>query len=296
MSIVMHPLTAVDGLPAYSADDYRHVVNPFLFSSKGTAFDCVGGVRAGSPRPLCSLNGLVVTVKPHCGVFTPWDNSGAYTYAITEAASVKVPTSTGVYKIAVVVDDPSQSHGTVPRGMLNVYPATTPDNRIPGLVVAKVLSGVISDAAPILEDDTVLRVPTYNLLSGLAALDGQRAVVTATGLNYVRRDGRWTEAVEVQKESVGGGEVVVLYGRSMCTVQVNGVKTGSGSWDTVTCLQQVKEGYCPRSEVSASLLTENGGSSTGLVTVVPEGTIRIKNMGGSGSDSARRGNVSWPVC
>lgn len=296
MSIVMHPLTAMSGSPTYTADDFRHVVNPFLCSSNGAAFDCVAGVRAGAPNPLCSIDGLTVTVEPHCGVFSPWPNVGAYTYAFTKGEEVKVPDSTNGYKIAVVVEDPSQAQGGVPRGSLKVFPSSADDTIIPGLVLAECQSGALSPVAPILHDDTVLEVSSFDRLSGIVALNGQRAVVSTTGRNYVMRDGRWQSAVEVQRESIGEGEVVVLYGRSSCSVQVNGVKIGNGSWDSAACTMKVKEGWCPPDEVSASLMVENGGSNTGLVTVGSDGTIIVKNMGAGGSNSRRRGNVSWPVC
>lgn len=296
MSVVMHPLTAMGGSPAYTADDFRHVVNPFLCPSNGTAFDCVGGVRAGAPNPLCSIDGLTVTVEPHCGVLSPWPSVGAYTYAFTSAEKTKVPDSTNVYKIAVVVEDPSQAQGGIPQGSLKVFPSSADDTIIPGLVLAEVQSGVVSTVAPILYDDTVLEVPSFDRLSGIVALDGQRAVVSTTGRNYVMRGGRWQSAIEVKRESIGDGEVVILYGRSLCSVQVNGVKIGSGSWDSVACTMKVKEGYRPADEVSASLLVENGGSNTGLVTVGADGTILIRNMGSNGSVGRRRGNVSWPVC
>lgn len=296
MSIVMHPLTALSGSPAYTANDFRHVVNPFLGPSNGGAFDCVAGVRAGAPNPLCSIDGLTVTVSPHCGVCSPWPNVGAYTYAITDAEEVKVPDSTNPYKIAVVVEDPSQAQGGIPRGELKVFPSSADDTIIPGLVLAEVRSGVASSVAPILHDDTVLEVPSFDRLSGIVATDGQRAVVAATGGNYVMRDGGWQSAVEVQKERLGDGEVVIMYGRSSCSVQVNGVMIKGGSWDAVTCSMKVRQGFCPPEEVSASLMVENGGSVTGLVAVTRDGTISIKNMGAGGSAGRRRGNVSWPVC
>lgn len=296
MSIVMHPLTAIAGSPAYTANDYRHVVNPFLFPSSGTAFDCVAGVRAGSPSPLCTIDGLTVTVKPHCGVFSPWANVGAYTYAFTDVETVELADSTGSYKVAVIVEDPSQSQGSTPRGSLRVYSSLTDDGVIPGLVLAEVSSGIISDVAPVLHDGTVLEVLTVDRLSNIAAVDGQRAVVSSTGDNYVRRGGRWQQAVEVQRELIGGGEVVVMYGRSSCIVQVNGVAIGGGSWDSTKCTMKIREGYRPMSEVASPLMSENGGSNTGLVSVIPEGDIVIKNMGSGGSTARRRGNVSWPVC
>lgn len=296
MSIVMHPLTALAGSPAYSAGDYRRAVNPFLLPSNGKAFDCIAGVRVGSPSPLCSIDGLEVTVKPHCGICSPWTNLGSYTYVFTANESVNVPDSTGNYKIAVVVEDPSLGQGSVPRGLLKSFPYSTANANIPGLVLAEVSAGVISDVAPRLRDSTVVTVTTSNQLKNVASTNGQRAFVAASNRHYVMRDGKWQDSVEVQRVAFGGGEIDILYGRDVCTVQVNGVAISAGSWDTAVCPTKVRNGYCPLTEVSAPLMVENGGSSTGLVVIVPDGTISIKNMGGPGSNGKRRGNVTWPVC
>lgn len=191
MSIVMHPLTALNGSPAYTADDYRHAVNPFLFPSNRSAFDCVQGVRYGSPVPLATVDGLTVTIKPHCGVVCPWEGVGAYSYAITEPVSVDVADSTGAYKIAVVVEDPSQSHGSTPHGGVEVYAATVPDDDIPGLVVAYVQAGVINDITPRLMPDGTVQVSDVDHLSQVVTLDGIEAVARDTGYRYRRIGGVW---------------------------------------------------------------------------------------------------------
>lgn len=147
MAIIMHPLTAKNGSPEYTADDYRHAINPLLVPSDGTAFNGLSGIRYGSPSPLVTVSGLTATVKAHCGTISPWDGLGAYTYAITANTTVQLADSTNAYKIAVTVEDPSQSHGTTPRGQLKVFTAGTPDSNINGLVIAKVNAGVASDAA-----------------------------------------------------------------------------------------------------------------------------------------------------
>lgn len=295
MSIVMHPLTASAGSPAYSADDYRHAVNPFLVPSNGTAFNCVAGVRVGSPSPLCSINGLTVTVKAHCGICSPWANAGSYTYALMTNETVQVPDSTGNYKIAIVVEDPSRGQGSVPRGLVKVFPYSTADSNIPGLVLSEVLAGTISDTAPRLHDRTVVSVATASQLKNVSAVSGQRAFVAADNKYYVMRDGQWQDSVEVQKVPFGGGEAVIMYGQGSCAVQINGVSTDGGSWASISCPTKVREGCRPPAEVAAPLLTENGGSHTGLVVVIPEGTISVRNMGGTGSDGKRRGCVSWPI-
>lgn len=196
--IVLHPLTALDGVPVYTADDYRHVVNPFLFPSDGTAFDCVQGVRYGGPSPLATIDGLTVTVKPHCGVVSPWQGVGAYTYAVTEPMTVGVADSTGDYKIVVAVYDPSLSHGEAPGAWLQSWPANIPDKQINGLVVARVTAGVVSDVAPKLHVDGTIDVDTWDQLTAIQTVDGVEAVTTGNGQRYRRVDGAWLSLTNVQ--------------------------------------------------------------------------------------------------
>lgn len=191
MAIIMHPLTAKNGTPEYTADDYRHAINPLLVPSDGTAFNGLSGIRYGSPSPLVTVSGLTATVKPHCGTISPWDGLGAYTYAITTNTTVQLADSTNDYKIAVTVEDPSQSHGTTPRGKIEVFPAGTPDSNINGLVIAKVNAGVASDAAPMIRNSAILMARDLTQLNTIDAVDGQEAVTIADDAHYVRNKGEW---------------------------------------------------------------------------------------------------------
>lgn len=191
MAIIMHPLTAKNGSPEYTADDYRHAINPLLVPSDGTAFNGLSGIRYGSPSPLVTVSGLTATVKPHCGTISPWDGLGAYTYAITTNTTVQLADSTNSYKIAVTVEDPSQSHGTTPRGKLEVFTAGTPDSNINGLVIAKINAGVASDTAPIIRNNAVLMARDLNQLNTIAAMDEQEAVTMVDNAHYVRNGGAW---------------------------------------------------------------------------------------------------------
>lgn len=191
MAIIMHPLTAKNGSPEYMADDYRHAINPLLVPSDGTAFNGLSGIRYGSPSPLVTVSGLTATVKPHCGTISPWDGLGAYTYAITTNTTVQLADSTNDYKIAVTVEDPSQSHGTTPRGKIETFPAGTPDSNINGLVIAKVNAGVASDAAPMIRNNAVLMARDLAQLNTIDAVDGQEAVTIADNAHYVRNDNAW---------------------------------------------------------------------------------------------------------
>ena len=201
MAIIMHPLTAKNGSPEYTADDYRHAINPLLVPSDGTAFNGLSGIRYGSPSPLVTVSGLTVTVKPHCGTISPWDGLGAYTYAITTNTTVQLADSTNDYKIAVTVEDPSQSHGTTPRGKIEVFTAGTPDSNINGLVIAKVNAGVASDAAPMIRNNAILMARDLEQLNTIDAMDGQEAVTITDNAHYVRNGGTW-ESSDTPKEMI----------------------------------------------------------------------------------------------
>lgn len=196
--IVLHPLTALNGSPTYTADDYRRVVNPFLFPTDGSAFNCVQGVRYGSPIPLATIDGLTVTVKPHCGVVCPWAGAGAYTYAIAKPLNVKVADSKGDYKIVVAAYDPSLSHGETPGAWLQSLPASTPDSQINGLVVARVKAGVVSDVAPMLLPNGIIRVIDVDSLNRLSTWDNVEAIVRSDGGRYRRIGGVWKALSNIQ--------------------------------------------------------------------------------------------------
>ena len=201
MAIIMHPLTAKNGTPTYTADDYRHAINPLLVPSDGSAFNGLSGIRYGSPSPLVTVSGLTVTVKAHCGTISPWDGLGAYTYAITTDTTVQLADSTNNYKIAVTVEDPSRSHGTTPRGKIEVFPAGTPDSNINGLVIAKVNAGVASDMAPMIRNNAVLMARDLDQLNTIDAMDGQEAVTIADNAHYVRNDNTW-ESPDTPQEMI----------------------------------------------------------------------------------------------
>lgn len=294
-NVIMHPLTALNGSPAYTADNFRHVINSFLAPSDGTVFNRVSGVLYGAASPLCVIEGLNVTVRPHCGIVSPWSDIGAYTYALMGKETVTVPSSKGFYKVAVIVEDPNNFHGTVPRGLVKVYPGSTADNAIPGLVVARVNDGVISDVAPVLRQDMLVEVADETMLEALSVAEGQEALVASTGHRYVRENRAWHDTLEVSTTNWLNGAITFLYGADSCTVQVSGIQIDQDSWAGVAFPTKVKPACRPVVDVSAALCVENGGSSTGLLMVDTDGTVKVTNRGGAGSVGSRRGSVSWPI-
>lgn len=225
MAIIMHPLTAKNGSPEYTADDYRHAINPLLVPSDGTAFNGLSGIRYGSPSPLVTVSGLTATVKAHCGTISPWDGLGAYTYAITTNTTVNLADSTNNYKIAITVEDPSQSHGTTPRGKIEVFTAGTPDSNINGLVIAKVNAGVVSDVAPMIRNSAILMARNLEQLNTIDAVDGQEAVTMADNVHYVRNGGTWVSDA-LKTSSHGGWSITECVRNGFCTIHANRVYQG----------------------------------------------------------------------
>lgn len=291
MAIIMHPLTAKNGSPEYTADDYRHAINPLLLPSDGTAFNGLSGIRYGSPSPLVTVSGLTATVKPHCGTISPWDGLGAYTYAITTNTTVQLADSTNGYKIAVTVEDPSQSHGTTPRGQLKVFTAGTPDSNINGLVIAEVNAGVASDVAPLIRNSAILVARDLTQLNTIDAMDGQEAVTMADNAHYVRDSGQWVASYYYQHWT--NWDLFINYLARIVHVECNGAKTGSGSWDSINAPFKVPNKCVPKRRLNTSVVVLNGSSTTKMLSVGSDGTVSLSNQGGAGSADSCLGGITY---
>lgn len=73
------------------------------------------------------------------------------------------------------------------------------------------------------------------------------------------------------------------------------VTTGNGSWDGATCPYTLPEEYCPSISTTAPVITGNGGSWTGYISVSTAGKIVVGNYGNSGSGDKRRGFLMYPI-
>lgn len=291
MAIIMHPLTAKNGSPEYTADDYRHAINPLLVPSDGTAFNGLSGIRYGSPSPLVTVSGLTATVKPHCGTISPWDGLGAYTYAITTDTTVQLADSTNNYRIAVTVEDPSQSHGTIPRGQLKVFTAGTPDSNINGLVIAEVNAGVVSDVAPMIRNSAILMARNLEQLNTIDAVDGQEAVTITDNAHYVWAEGQWVASYYYQHWT--NWDLFINYLARIVRVECNGAKTGSGSWDSIKAPFKVPDKCVPKRRLNTSVVVQNGGSTTKMLSVAEDGTVSLSNQGGAGSANSCLGGITY---
>lgn len=292
MAIIMHPLTAKNGSPEYTADDYRRAINPLLVPSDGTAFNGLSGIRYGSPSPLVTVSGLTATVKAHCGTISPWGGGGAYTYAITANTPVQLADSTNNYKIAVTVEDPSQSHGTTPRGQLKVFTAGTPDSNINGLVIAEVNAGVASDAAPMIRNSAILMARNLDQLNTIDAVDGQEAVTMVDNVHYVRNGGTWVSDA-LKTSSYDGWSIIECVRNGFCTISANRTYQGStGSFNAYV------QGYKPATPYFEcyGILTGHVGRqsvSSGYCSVTSQGLLVSFN--GYGNSVSLSADITYPV-
>lgn len=193
MGIIVHPLTAVNGSPVYSADDYRHVVNSLHVVSDGTPFGGVSGVRYTGTDPLISVNGTTVTVQPHIGFYGGWPTAGVYTYAVESSEQVELESANSSYKVYVRIDDPSQSHGNTPDGQLAVVNANTADSDINGVVLATVSGGEANETAVRVDMSGKLHAPSLAVLDSVSPIDGTLAYVWTTNSEYTREYGQWVQ-------------------------------------------------------------------------------------------------------
>lgn len=194
MTLIVHPLTAGDdNEPAYTADMFRRTNNVWLSpanSAVNTASSCISAVRDENDTPICTISGLKVTVAAHSGIVYPFAGGSPYTYYISDE-SVSIPNTTQSWKIAVVVTDPSVGYGNKPGATLQAVSSTTPDSNINGIVLALVNQGVVYDIVPRILNSGIIQTQTLESLQQISTTDGQRAYVSGTDADYVRRGGAW---------------------------------------------------------------------------------------------------------
>ena len=89
-----------------------------------------------------------------------------------------------------------------------------------------------------------------------------------------------------------GGWRVIRCG-NMMTIRYEGT-IGSGSYDSATCAYMLPDGYRPAIEMVSAMCVRDGQTSRMLV-VNPNGSIRVANMGATGSSATCYGSLTYPV-
>lgn len=74
---------------------------------------------------------------------------------------------------------------------------------------------------------------------------------------------------------------------------INGAKTGSGSWDTITAPFRVPDKCVPKRKLNTPVIVQNGGSITKMLSVSADGTVSLSNQGGAGSANSCLGGITY---
>lgn len=267
--------------PNYSASDFRLTAGAALAVPDGSGFGGIQGVRADSPSPLATIDGTTVTVAAHMGWLCPWTGSGCYTYALPEPQQVTVDSTTGSYKIAVVLEDKAAGHGSGERASLRSYPSTTSDSMIPGLVLARVDQGVASDTVPRIRPSSTIMVSTPSDLQRIAAADGIQAEL-ADGARYERRNGIWVSVTRMGWTPVtpgGGWQWGQTDDPHLCVakwgnlVELQGVIGRTGGWKSGWVVAIIPAGYRPPARVWMTSSRRN----VSHLYADPDGTLGVAN-------------------
>ena len=270
---IAHPLT---NAPAYTASNWRKAINAALTPTDGTAFGSLQGIRAGAPQPLCTISGLTITIKPHTGIINPFPGEGAYTYTLTKNQTIDIQSSTQNYKLALALEDPSVGHGSQPQLTATLYTYGTPDSSIPGITLAEIKSGVISDVAPIIAPQALLFARSKEQLNTITAYTGQKAKIIGSNEEYTYNNGVWVSVTRTKSiiqrlpYQTGGaytltreGNIVTLGGQGTCdNVQNAG---------NLKVNEAIPAGYRPTAPMSVSW----GGNQKMDMLIKPDGTITL---------------------
>ncbi|MDK6445717.1 hypothetical protein QP104_07295 [Alloscardovia omnicolens] len=272
-NLIAHPLT---NAPAYTASNWRKAINAALTPTDGTAFGSLQGIRAGAPQPLCTISGLTITIKPHTGIINPFPGEGAYTYTLTKNQTIDIQSSTQNYKLALALEDPSVGHGSQPQLTATLYTYGTPDSSIPGITLAEIKSGVISDTAPIIAPQALLFARSKEQLNTITAYTGQKAKIIGSNEEYTYNNGVWVSVTRTKSiiqrlpYQTGGaytltreGNIVTLGGQGTCdNVQNAG---------NLKVNEAIPAGYRPTAPMSVSW----GGNQKMDMLIKPDGTITL---------------------
>lgn len=150
--------------------------------------------------------------------------------------------------------------------------------------------GVPSDGAAV--DPTI---PSAKILNGAADAYMPLWRIPLTGITagtpvrlFNKRYALW-DSVTLYQDS---NWIIMRNGR-MILIKFSG-KIGSGSWDAVECPVKLASWYRPIVDLSTVCLVSNGQTARSL-TARADGTIRVANMGATGSNQSCVGSLCYPI-
>lgn len=200
---------------------------------------------------------------------------------VKEAESVKVANgSQGAFRKDLVVytyrRDPS--NGNVEEGAWSVLQGTAASKEVeakaPDYVAGNILDGDLTATVAIAEVSLSGLAPTARLL--LPSVASLRTIGESVSLY---ESDNWSIA------KVG----------NLVLVAASGIKTSSDSWASIDCPYVIEGALRPGRNHYASMTVENGASHTRQLVAMSNGTIRVRNIGSTGSSDNSSGSLVYPI-
>lgn len=113
----------------------------------------------------------------------------------------------------------------------------------------------------------------------------------ADNVHYVRDSGQWVASYYYQHWT--NWDLFINYLARIVRVECNGAKTGSGSWDSIKAPFKIPDKCVPKRQLNTSVVVQNGGSTTKMLSVATDGTVSLSNQGSSGSANTCLGGITY---
>lgn len=113
----------------------------------------------------------------------------------------------------------------------------------------------------------------------------------ADNAHYVWAEGQWVASYYYQHWT--NWDLFINYLARIVRVECNGAKTGSGSWDSINAPFKVPDKCVPKRGLNTSVVVQNGGSTTKMLSVATDGTVSLSNQGGAGSTNSCLGGITY---
>lgn len=76
-------------------------------------------------------------------------------------------------------------------------------------------------------------------------------------------------------------------------IVTSGNHLNGGSWDSVKAPFTIPEYARPTRSIQNSAVTQNGGSTTAVIGINPQGEISLSNQGSAGSTNSLIASLTW---
>lgn len=116
-------------------------------------------------------------------------------------------------------------------------------------------------------------------------------IIITDNVHYVCAEGKWVASYYYQHWT--NWDLFINYSARIVRVECNGAKTGSGSWDSINAPFKVPDKCVPKRTLNTSVVVQNGGSFTKMLSVTSDGTVSLSNQGGAGSADACLGGITY---